>query len=323
MRHLPVLIGFLFLALTGPVVAQEQMGDPDFQPRVARPAYGTDGPTVLLDEAHGSVQTATGRYAGFIALARADGYEVRSNPRRFEETGVLDGVDVLVISNAAAPRDGSDTSAFTAAEIAAIEAWVRAGGALLLAVDHAPHGTAAQALGRALGVEMGKGYAFAPNDGDPETNLMFSRQAGTLGDHPILDGRDPTERVERVKTFTGQSLTGPDGATVLLAMAPGDREATDLPTLKRVNDAFQARPTEAQAVLDALTIPARPAQGLAFTHGQGRVVVLGEAGMLTAQIVRFPPEQGREALRFGLQTEGHDDQAFVLNTLRWLSGLIP
>jgi hypothetical protein len=303
--------------------AQQQIGDPDFRPVVARPAYVGGGPAVLLDEAHGSVQTIVGRYAGFAALVRADGYDIRAGVAKLDAPGALDGVAVLVISNPAAPSDGSSPSAFTETEIAAVDAWVRNGGSLLLAADHAPHGSAAEALGRMLGVGMGKGYAFRFVDGDITSQLMHVRAAGALGDHPILRGRDPEEAVEAVKAFTGQSLTGPEGSIVLLALQPGDREARDSEVLGEIRTRIQADPASRDVVLADLSAPALRAQGLAFIHGRGRVVVLGEAGMLTAQLVRFPEGSGRADFRFGLQTEGHDDQQFVLNIMHWLSGLLP
>jgi hypothetical protein len=306
------------LLLAAPAMAQEQMGDPSFRPTVTRPAYASEGPLIQLDAAHGSVQTIDGRYAGFAALARADGYRIRAGEQALDTPGALDGVDVLVISNAVRPEDGSRPDAFTAAEIAALDAWVRAGGSLLLAADHAPYGSANATLGRALGVEMGKGYAFVVTPGGALTNLDYPAEA--LGAHPIIAGRNEDERVRRVRTFTGQSLRGPEGATVLLAMSADAREARDLPTLQQIDRRLEAGEA-ADVVQGELSQPALPAQGLAFEHGRGRVVVLGEAGMLTAQVVKFPADSGREDIVFGLQTPGHDDQQFALNLLHWLSRL--
>lgn len=313
----PVLILSAVL-LAAPAVAQEQMGDPSFHPVVARPAYAGEGPLIQLDAAHGSVQTIDGRYAGFAALVRADGYRIRAGEQKLDAPGALDGVDVLVISNAVRPMDGSSPSAFAETEIAALDRWVRNGGSLLLAVDHAPYGSANETLGRALGVEMGKGYAFVPTPEGPLTNLDYPVEA--LGDHPIIAGRDEGERVRRIRTFTGQSLRGPVGATTLMAMSEDAREAAALPTLQEIDRRLEAGEA-ADAVLGELARPALPAQGLAFEHGRGRVVVLGEAGMLTAQVVRFPADSGREDVVFGLQTPGHDDQQFALNLLHWLSRL--
>ncbi len=314
-RALAVFVGAVLLAAL-PAQAQEQSGDLDWTPQVAAPAYAADGPLIRVDEGHGSVQTIAGRYAGFAALARADGYRVDAGEGRLEPSDALKGVRILVISNAASPRDSSGRiSAFDEAEIEAVAQWVDGGGSLLLAADHTPHGSAAEALAARFGVRMGKGYAFRQTSRGVTANLDFLRADGALGEHPVIDGRGPDERVEHVHTFTGQSLDGPPGATILLAMRPDDRETDDLHTFQQIN----RNPDDAEA----LSRPALSAQGLAFEHGAGRVVVLGEAGMLTAQIVRFPVDQNREPLRFGLNTSGHDDQQFALNVLHWLSRLIP
>lgn len=305
------------LAFT-PAVAQEQMGDPDYRPDVGDPAYVAGGPRLVLDAAHGSVQTIDGRYMGFAALAEADGYEVLAGTKGFDAPGAFDGVDVLVVSNAAA-RSSTEPSAFSEAEIVALDAWVRDGGALLLAADHAPHGSAAQALAARLGVDMGTGYAFRATETGVTSNLIFTDQA--LGDHPILRGRGADEAVGLVRSFTGQSLAGPAHATILLATLPGDREAVDLDVLNAIRDRLDSGEDPA-VVFSDLSTPALPAQGLAFRHGRGRVVVLGEAGMMTAQLIRFPPEDDREDFRFGLTTPGHDDAQFVLNVLHWLSGAL-
>lgn len=298
--------------------AQEQMGDLDWRPSVTNPAYAADGPRILLDAAHGSAQTIDGRYAGFAALMRADGYRVEAGRQRFDAPDALDGVDVLVISNAAQPSDRRRDSAFDDAEMDALIAWIRQGGSLLLAADHAPHGTAAEALAARMGVAMGKGYAFQTTREGVTSNLDF--EGAALGDHPIIAGRNSDERVGRVHTFTGQSLQGPEGSTVLLALDATAREAVDQRTLAEIRQRIEAGEPAADVMTD-LSRPALPAQGLAFSFGEGRVVVLGEAGMLTAQILRFPDEP--EPFRFGLNSEGHGDQQFALNIMHWLSRILP
>jgi hypothetical protein len=317
-----VMLGCLVASLLwAPGRAQEQTGDLNWRPTVAAPAYIADGPLIRVDEGHGSVQTINGRYAGFATLARADGYRVDAGRGRLDAPGALNDVEVLVISNPASPRDNSGrVSAFDEAEVEAVARWVEGGGSLLLAADHAPHGAAAEALAARFGVGMGKGYLFQIGRDGPTTNLDYPRPA--LADHPIITGREPSEAVEVVRTFTGQSLMAPAGATILIATDVHARETPDLPTLQRLNVRFEAG-EPAAALIAELTRPALPAQGLAFTFGEGRVVVLGEAGMLTAQIVRYPLGEGGELLRFGLNTEGHDGQQFVLNALHWLSRLLP
>lgn len=308
------------LMLTTPALAQTQMGDPSFHPSVAHPAYDGSGPLIQLDAAHGSVQTIDGRYAGFAALVRADGYRLQAGERALDQAGALDGVDVLVISNAVRPADRSRTSAFTNAEIVGLDSWVRNGGSLLLVADHAPYGDANEALAQVLGVQMGKGYAFRLKDGQTTSQMNFSAEDGTLGDHPILRGRNASEVVDRVLSFTGQSLSGPADSVVLMALLPDDHEAASAPVLRQINARVQSDPASLPTVLTEMARPALPAQGLAFDHGLGRVVVLGEAGMLTAQILKFSDDPSND-VRFGLQTPGHDDQQFALNLLHWLSRL--
>ena len=58
-------------------------------------------------------------------------------------------------------------------------------------------------------------------------------------------------------------------------------------------------------------------QGLAFEYGAGRVVVLGEAAMLTAQI------RGPEKIPFGMNVLGNDNRQLGLNIMHWLSRLLP
>lgn len=323
MRLIGITLAAASLFAAGPALAQTQGPDTQYRPVVDRPAYAEAGPTILLDAAHGSVQTIDGRYAGFAALVRADGYGIREGLEALDAPGALDGVDILVISNAR--RQAVDEpSAFTPAEIEAVQAWVRQGGSLLLAADHAPHGSASEALGAAFGVRMGLGYAFRLSPDGPNavtSQLYFNREAQTLGAHPITEGREPSERIEVVKTFTGQSLSGPTDATILLALLPTDREAADVAVLGDINDRIEAG-ASSDGVLAELARPALVAQGLAIEYGQGRVVVLGEAGMLTAQRLVFPPDDPREDIVFGLQTPGHDDQQFALNILHWLSRLI-
>jgi hypothetical protein len=228
---------------------------------------------------------------------------VSENRRPFDEASVLDSVDVLVIANAAGwwlPRGArAARPAFTPSEIAAVQRWVEGGGALLLVADHYPLGPAAAGLARAFGVEMRGGYLFdernqLPGAGSPSWIVYDSANAG-LGDHPILSGRDSTERVRRVVTFTGQSLSVPPGATALLRC---DISAFD------VMPGGPERPATGRA------------QAVALRAGRGRVVVVGEAAMLTAQVT------GGGRLRFGMSWPGTDDRQFALNIVRWLSGAL-
>jgi hypothetical protein len=58
------------------------------------------------------------------------------------------------------------------------------------------------------------------------------------------------------------------------------------------------------------------AQALAFKFGKGRVVVQGEAAMLSAQI------SGPEKSKMGMNVPGNDNRQYALNVMHWLSGLL-
>lgn len=280
-------------AMGHPALAQRQMVDPDFTPKVERPAYAGDGPVVVIDEAHQNFHTAGGGYAPFVALLRADGLAVKPGTAAFDDAS-LAGARVLVVANAgSAGAQDTQAPAFTEAETAAVERWVFAGGALLLIADHAPFGTTAEGLAARFGVGMGKGWAFVRNDRNDglTSQLEFSRADGTLADHPITRGRDAEERVERVKTFTGQSLTAPPGAAVLLRLPDPAWEAPDRDRLNAADAALRSAGKGTPSLKGIAEPVAARAQGLALEHGRGRIVVLGEAAMFSAQKVEFEGDQ--------------------------------
>lgn len=289
-----VAANLLVLAVGAASLAQQQ-ADPEFNTRVANPAYTGDGPRVLFDEAHHNFHTAGGRYKPFADLITSDGYRITPSTGPFTKE-LLAGYDVLVISNAlgAERMDSADAikPAFTEEECAAVEAWVKEGGALLLIADHFPMGHAAESLAARFGVQMSKGMTAVDN--------TFSRADGTLGDHPITRGRSEAERINKVREFTGQTLLGPAGSTALLLLPDGAREL--VPDEQDPNDERKAKERAA----------AGRNMGLALTHGKGRVVVLGEAAMLTAQISRGE--------KIGMNVPGLDNRQFALNVMHWLSG---
>jgi hypothetical protein len=326
-------------------LAAQQGPDTTWVPSVERPAYRGKAPRVGIDEAHHNFHTVTGRYGPFARLLAADGYHVSASAQPFTRES-LAGFDVLVIANA---RGGDDMltvgdPAFTPAERVAVREWVRGGGSLLLIADHAPFGAAAEALAQEFGVEMSKGFTLDTAAGRSAGNpsfLRFTRENGGLGDHPILAGRDLGDFITAVVTFTGQSLSIPPGASALLRLSPTavDRAPPTAEEMRQQAARRQARVDSVVAAVRAgggrdttvaLATPLRDvaeprftsaagrAQGVALTFGAGRVVVLGEAAMLSAQVVEIP---GRETMRMGMNVPGSDDQKFALNVMHWLSRL--
>lgn len=289
----------LLLVLTVISIAQ-QIPDPNFDPTVARPAYTKNHPRVLFDEAHNNFHTAGGRYKAFADLITSDGYRVTPNTQKFAKE-TLAGYDILVISNAlGAPVEqgfaAANKPAFTEAECDAVRDWVNAGGALLLIADHYPAGEAAGILAKRFGVGMSNAYTDDPANYDPQLrNILFSRTNKLLLDHAITRGRNNTERLNRIVTFAGQSLTGPKGSVVFLKLA---------------DTAVDALPPDRKTKVSA----AGRSQGIALKFGKGRVVVVGEAAMLTAQLA------GPERAPFGgLNAPGIDNRQLALNIMHWLS----
>ena len=274
--------------------AQIQASDPDFDASVERPAYPSNGPVVVIDEAHANFHTAAGRYQPFADLLRNDGYTVVAGKTAFDPD-VLNSVDVLVISNALPPAGAAPgTPALTQRESDSVQDWVREGGSLLLVADHAPFGSAAENLGRRFGVTMGKGWVwdFRDSGASIATRFVSSRENGLLGSHPLLRGRDMSEEVTILKAFSGQSLGVPAGATVLMKLSDTAREAhnrADLETIRARSLVGRRRRTTLSE--SSHTLSGGRAQGIALVFGQGRIVVLGEAAMLSAQVTTMsnPP----------------------------------
>ncbi len=294
--------------------AQQQAVDPDFKVSVENPAYVRNGPIVAVDEAHNNTHTIGGLSQPLAELLTHDGYRVSRSARSFE-TGAFTGIDVLVVANANARSFTG--SVFTDAECDAVREWVRRGGSLLLIADHEPFGTSAAKLAARFGVSMGKGRVFESTPGSITTQLVFSRDNGLLGAHAVLRGRDPSEEVKTVKTFTGQSLGLPEGATALMKLGPAMREA---PTTDALDAEAAARGTAAAGAHS--TSVAGRTQGLAMAYGAGKVVVLGEAALFSAQVITLPDGDRQRVMKIGMNVPGNDDRQFALNVLHWLSGLL-
>jgi hypothetical protein len=340
-----LLIGFL-AAMGGlgttTATAQDQRADPDFDTKVASPTYKSRHPAVLFDEAHHNFHTAGGLYKPFADLIRHDGYRVESNKKPLSRA-LLDRYEILIIANAEGAKEeahrtgaaqahpvdvadpGGEEKEPQAAEVrvkiidiagpgveeeghrAAAQAlrdveckvvggWVKSGGSLLLITDMNQWGAAARNLADRFGVAMSQGVTIDPRhcvDGTP-ARLIFTDAAGLLGDHPITRGRDPSERINRVVTYVGQSLLGPPRS---------------VPFLRLSNSAIDEDSDGGRVGA------AGRCQGLAMIHGKGRVVVLGEAGALSAQLGAQGP--------FGMNDPGNDNRQLALNVMHWLSGALP
>jgi WD40 repeat protein len=268
-----------------------QRNDPDFDVKVPQPAYAAKHPMVGIDENHRNFDTAGHRYKPFLDLLSNDGYRVSAILDPFTARR-LDDYDVLVVANAQLLQS-EQKSAFTRDESESLQNWVRGGGGLLLIANQQSFASASAELAKSFGVEMGRQLAF-DSAGRVADGLAFAREKNQLGDHAILRGRNAAERINRVLTFNGQSLTGPPGSVALLK--------------------FSGTATERGS--GSRTSAAGRAQGLALKFGRGRVVVLGEANTLAAEIYGNPPRH------VGMNVPDCDNRQLALNIVHWLSGLI-
>lgn len=311
-RRIVAISAVVVLALGAAFVLslRERQYDPDFDTAVATPAYSSGHPLVLYDEGHLEAHTADAGYRPFAELLRHDGYELRV--LREPVTPVaLAGAKIFVVVCARGSNDANDAPAFADAECAAIEAWVRGGGALLLVSDHWPFGVAVAPLAQRFGVTMGGGMAEDEGHCDATlgpSHLWFTRENGLLRGHPITDGRHADERVERVLTFTGQSLLGPPDAVAFLALSD---DATERPPGPPRVQRDGGDVIVSMDYGDPQPVKGR-AQGLALEVGSGRVVVLGESGLLRAQ-------KERNGTLVGMNHPGCDNRKLALNIVHWLS----
>ncbi len=290
----PAVVLFLLLALA----ACSRGYDSSYDVDVAQPAYTASHPRVLFDNAHHNHHKMSTTYHPFAELLEKDGYRVV--PLREKVTpSALASAQVFAIVTAMGEDDAGMTQPFTQAECDAIEAWVRGGGSLLVVTDHFPFGKDVENLTRRFGVESSGGMTFDERHSEPgdDSQLVFSRDNGLLADHAITRG------VSRVVTFTGESVRG---GTPLLRLAD---TAVNRPAAPRVTRSGSDTRVE---VTYGDPQPARGwSQAVALEHGRGRVVVLAEAAMLSAQ-----RDGGR---RIGMNYPNCDNKQFALNVMHWLS----
>jgi hypothetical protein len=299
---------YFLLALLLALAACEtplQRPDDKFDAAVAKPAFGaTDSPLLLFDAAHHNFHRSDGLYGPFARLARNDGFAIRD----------LDGVitrealapaRILLLAGARSEGDANDQAAFTSTETEAIAGWVQGGGSLLLIADHYPFGPAVSALAARFGVQLSPGMVedslHYDRPSEDRSQLLFSRANGLLADGPLTRG------VDRVVTFTGTSLRGPANSDNFLRLSAS---AFDLqPNVQVQKDGADSRVT---VTYDRPVSAAGRAQGLAFSSGKGRVLVLGEAAMLSAQLSRDDKAVG--------MNYNAGNKRLALNILEWLAG---
>ena len=300
---LPAAILVLSLGLA----SAQQVNDPDADVSVAHPAFPQkDGPVVAIDSGHSNFHTIDGRYQPFASVLRNDGFRVVDSKSLFTGDS-LSAFKVLVISNAlpaALVKDWSlpATSAFSPAEIEALNAWVTGGGSLLLIADHRPFAGSARDLAAAFGFRFVDGVVERDPLGQRD---IFTLADGSLHEDVVTRGRDGGSAVTSLQTFTGSAFQAPPSARPIIVLPAGYRSHECL---------LPCRGTVPESDVGGYL------QGAVMPLGKGRIAVFGEAAMFSAQIVKGsnPPFRG------GFNAKGAEqNKQFILNLMEWLAGTLP
>jgi hypothetical protein len=302
-----LFIGAIALTVSLCACNAVQKADNSYDTSVKEPFYKSQKPKVLFDEAHFNVHTTKGTYKPFVKLISNDGCIVTPNLQKFSSE-ILKKYDLLVISNAKGGlHENKGNPAFNDEECNVVEKWVTNGGSLLLIADHFPMGSAAQNLSQKFGVTMSNGEVsdtiyFQGNDKFRD-ELIFSKTNGLLLSNEITQGQNPKDSVSKVATFRGQSLSIPDSAIIFLKLSSSSLVSTPIGS-KTVGDKTYTEFTDPVSAFGSC-------QGLALKHGKGRVIILGEAAMLTAQ--KYKDD------RFGMNAPSNDNKQLALNIVHWLT----
>jgi hypothetical protein len=301
-RVMAIMLGVVSAALR-PATAQ-QVADSNFEAANRRPAFPIGaGPRVCVDAGHNTFASATrnpGALEPLSALLRGDGFRVRELSGPYS-TRALTDCALVVMADALADTNVRmwtlpHPSALTLEEISVLDAWVRAGGGLFVIADHTPGPGAIATLGERLGVLVVDGMAHrADSVADAD---VFARSRGEIVEHPIVRGRDASERVDSVATFTGHAFFTSREWSPLLRFGAGSVGLIPFPDRPRAEWPHFSVDGWAQAAARDL--------------GQGRVVWLGEVSTCTAL-------RGRTGMNH--PAAGQNAQ-FCRNAVRWLARVL-
>lgn len=297
-------IFFIYLILPIHLFSQ-QIADSTYNPTILHPEYKKGkGPLVFIDEGHHNFHTKDGRYQSFALLLERDGYQVEAYKGNFNLTKLSKG-KILVISNALNEVNVENwylptPSAFSEEEIAIVKQWVNNGGSLFLIADHMPMAGAATELASAFGFVFTNGFVFNANAQGP---AYFNFENNSLIKNTITKGRDSSESVSQIVSFTGQGFMIPEEASPILLF--GDDYINVIPDTAWVFDDNSSIRYSAKGY----------AQGAFEKYGNGKVVAFGEAAMFTAQLA------GPNKVKVGMNSDfAPENYQLLLNIIHWLDG---
>jgi len=279
----------------------------NYAPKIISPAYLKDkGPTIYLDEGHYNRHTygGLGSFIAFRTVLKKDGYKVVSFTDQFTNNSLQD-VRLLVIALAQNKKNLGDTnwtnptySAFKPSEIIAIKKWVESGGSLFLIVDHHPFAGAAKDLAKEFGFELFNGHALDTLR-DPS---FFHRANKTLHSNVITNGRDSTEKIDSIITFSGAAMKLSDDAKSILTF--------DNLWLQWLPDtAWQFKNVEPTSIEGF-------SQGSFRKFGNGKIVVFSDGNMFSAQDTDWGGKMGF------INPNAKYNYKLLLNIIHYLDGLL-
>ena len=201
-------------------------------------------PRVLVDEAHqqaysididiatkmNPVAPADNSYAAAAAALRHRGFSVEARREGLIDSDVLAQTDVLVIAHPAESRwektTGIGSPVFTAAELAAIVEWVRAGGGLVVMAEHEQdkYGNNINELLAAFGVTVVNGTVVDPVSNFnqvaawPKAEVVAAGEGVSAGVHAAVVYRAGTlafdKSVEHQVLLQSSATADPAGAPI-------------------------------------------------------------------------------------------------------------
>ncbi|MGD1839705.1 MAG: hypothetical protein ACFB0B_02255 [Thermonemataceae bacterium] len=185
-------------------------------------------------------------------------------------------------------------------EVDAIKEWVHNGGSLLLVADHMPLAGTINSLADAFGFTVYNSFVMS----SPSNGIIdFKLSDGTINDSsPVTNGRDESERINQIRTFTGHGFKIPESAESILRLTKSQTVYMTKETwnFKEVEDKFSAQGLS---------------QGAVLTYGKGRVAFFGEATMFKARL------WGKK--KYGMNhKKAKDNYQLLLNVIHWLDNKI-
>ena len=320
-----VLIIVTFQMFANLVYAQWPMtNDLTFISEVEEPTYKKGkGPKILLDGAHHNFFIQINLIKPFSDLAKADGYVPVVDSLKFTPE-YLDRFDIVMIITALpfdfnTKNEVTNETTFSRDEIDYLYDWVNKGGSLLVFSEHAPFDQAINPLLNKFGITSSIGYTidtlnYNKNIGKTGWIEYSTKNGSLMKEHPIIQGRRPSERINRLLSFGGSALSG-EGYSNVMQLSESSQNvehATGVGPIGKGNS-----------------------QGLVKKIGSGKVAAFGDSNGFVAMVFnnenQSEPKPEKEAIsqNLGLQTlknqaagmnlEKYDWKQFVLNTLHWLS----